>query len=139
MTKDLGHLDMTGDAVAALMNGLSAMKCTTYVGLAHVDKDMIGRCGNLDAGERRKLWIWVKEQKEGPLKSECDGGEGGEGPKTSFRKDPRENMSKTAIKKYEKRLREIALDEEERRTGLNIVFKAKLPDDAFRFMMGFLY
>ena len=87
----------------------------------------------------------MKQQKDGALKSECGGGEGGEGgvggggQKTSFRKDPRENMSKTAIKKYEKRLREIALDEEERRTGLNIVFKAKLPDDAFRFMMGFLY
>ena len=34
-------------------------RCTTYVGLVHVDKDMIGRCGNLDAGERRKLWCVV--------------------------------------------------------------------------------
>ena len=127
MVKDLGSLD--------LWIGLSAMGCKQYTDLRTIEREMVGRCENLDARERRQLWLWIKEQKEGVLSSDVSSGSGGE----RQRRDPMANMSKTAIKKYKAELRRIDVDESERRIGLTISFKSKLPDDAFREMMGFLY
>jgi hypothetical protein len=127
MTKDLGNLD--------LLIALKAMSVKTYVDLINIDRDMIGRCENLDARERRTLWLWVKEQKNGVLSTVIGGGSSS-GSKVT---DPFENMSKTQIKKFKAEQRRIELDEDERRIGLDISFKSNLPEDAFRFMMGFLY
>ena len=127
---------MKKDGVFDYMIGLSAMSITTYEGLATVTREMMSRNGNLDAKERRSCWLWIKKQQE-----ECLGGLDEEKKKMeeAERNDPTVNMSKTQKKKYLKAKRDKKEDEAERRIGLNIANHARLPDDAFRFMMGYLY
>lgn len=127
---------MKKDGVHDYYIGLKAMDCVDFKGLKNITREMMSRNGNLDAKERRACWMWIKKQQDevlGGLQSEM------ELEKQKIRDDPTINMSKTQKKKYIKKIKEIENDEKNRRIGLNIAFRVKFPDDAFRFMMGYLY
>lgn len=100
-----------------------------------IEKDMLARCQNLNSSERRRLWLWIKEQQASEiLTNSC-----AKKKKSAKRKDPTVGMSKRQKNIWIKERNRLQREQEARRIGLNLVFREGLPEDSFREMMGFLY